>query len=129
VIVAGFLFVAAALAAVVGTSLLFPSRVLERLWEINPAAAPAFHAYGRISGLLLLALGLATFTAARSLLYGKRWAWWFAVALFAVNGLGDVVSFLATRDAMRSISGVTIAVVFLYFLTRAPVRRYFDLRS
>jgi hypothetical protein len=126
VIVAGFLLVAAAMAVVVGTSLVFPSRVLERLWELNPAAAPAFHAHGRIFGCLLLALGLATFTAARGLLHGKRWAWWFAVLLFAVNGMGDVAGFFVTGDALRSISGVVIATVFLCALTRASVRQYFS---
>lgn len=126
VIVAGFLFIAAVIAAVVGTSLLFPNRALERLWELNPAAAPAFHSLGRIPGLLLLALALATFAAARGLLHRQQWAWWFAVLLFVINGVGDVVSFLATGDALRSISGVAIATAFLYALTRASVRQYFS---
>jgi hypothetical protein len=125
-IVAGFLFAAAAIAAIVGTSLLFPSRLLERLWRVNPAAAPAFHSHGRVSGLLLLALGLATFTAARGLLRRLRWSWWFAVALFAVNGLGNVAAFFVTGDAWRSFSGIVIAAAFLYFLGRPRVRAYFQ---
>jgi uncharacterized membrane protein (DUF2068 family) len=125
-IVAAFLFIAAVIAAAVSTSLLFPNRVLERLWQLNPSAAPLFHSLGGIAGLLLLALGVVTFIAARGLLHRQRWAWWFAVLLFAVNGLGDVVSFFATGDVLRSMSGVAIAAAFLYALTRAPVRQYFS---
>ncbi len=124
-VVAGFLFAAAGVAAVVGASLLFPNPVLEQLWKLNPSAAPAFHSLGRIPGLLLLALGLATFSAAQGLLRRRRWAWWFAVVLFAGNGLGNAVSFFATREALRSLSGVMIATAFLYLLVRSPVRRYF----
>jgi len=124
-IVAAFLFVATAIAAVVGASLLFPNPLLDRLWELNPSAAPAFHALGRIAGVLLLLLGAATFAAARGLLQRKAWAWWFAVCLFAVNGAGDAVSLVATRDWPRSISGVIIASAFLYLLTRVRVKRYF----
>jgi hypothetical protein len=124
-IVAGFLFAAATVAVIVGISLLFRNPILHRMWELNPAAAPVFHAHGGISGLLLLGLGVATFTAAHSLLRGQEWAWWFAVALFAVNGLGNVISLFATREPVRSVSGIAIASAFLYFLTRARVRRYF----
>jgi hypothetical protein len=74
-IVAAFLFAAAGIAVVVGTSLLFPNPLLDWLWKLNPAGAPAFHAFGRLPGLLLLALGVATFTAAQGLLRRKAWAW------------------------------------------------------
>ena len=91
-IVAGFLFAASSIAVIVGISLLYPNRLLNRLWELNPSGADAFRSLGIVSGVLLLILGAATFAAARDLLRGKRWAWWFAVALFAVNGCGSVVN-------------------------------------
>src|SRR5271166_3806983 len=93
-VVASFLFAATALAAVMGTSLIFPNRILDRLWELNRPAFALFHAMGRISGALLLALGIGTAAAARGILHRKKWAWWFAVVLFAINGAGDVVSVL-----------------------------------
>ena len=50
-IVAAFLFAATGIAAVVGTSLIFPNRLLDRLWELNRPGAALFHAVGRIAGV------------------------------------------------------------------------------
>ena len=125
-IVAGFLFFATAIAAVVGISLLFPNRLLDRLWELNKPGAALFHAMGRVSGVLLLALGAGTFAAGLGLLKRQLWAWWFAVMLFAVDACGDVVSFFTTGDALRSATGVAVSFVFLYCLGQSSVRQYFQ---
>lgn len=125
-IVAAFLFAATAIAAVTGTSLLFPNPLLDRLWEFNQPAAAGFRVLGRISGVLLLTLGAGTAAAGAGLLQRKKWAWWFAVALFAINGCGDVVSFCVTGDLLRSAIGVAIAATFLYYLIRPGVRSYFE---
>jgi len=125
--VAVFLFAASAVAVVVGISLLFPNALLERLWELNKPAGASFRALGWIAATLLLVLGAGTSAAAIGLLQRRRWAWWFAMALFAVNGSGDVVSFVANRDWLRSASGVVIACTFAYCLNRRSVRRYFGL--
>jgi len=124
-IVAAFLFAATGIAAVVGTSLLFPNKLLDQLWELNRPAAAVFHAMGWISGVLLLALGIGTASAATGLLHRRTWAWWFAVALFAVNGSGDAVSLFLTGDWLRDASGVAVAAAFLLALLRPPVRQYF----
>ena len=116
---------ATAIAAIVGMSLLFPNRLLDRLWELNKPGAAVFHALGRASGVLLLALGAGTAAAASGLLRRKRWAWWFAIALIAVDGCGDALSFFATKDFLRTGVGVAVSATFLYSLTRARVRRYF----
>ena len=126
-IVAAFLFAATAIAAVAGASLLFPNPLLDRLWELNKPAEVAFRSLGRLSRvMLLLLLGAGTFAAAVGLFRRKRWAWWFAVILFAINGSGDVVSFIVTGDWLRSASGVVISLAFLYSLYRGRVRRYFQ---
>ena len=75
---------------------------------------------------MLLLLGAGRFAAAVGLLRRKRWAWWFAVILFAINGSGDVVSFIVTGDWLRGASGVVIASAFLYSLSRCRVRRCFQ---
>lgn len=124
-IVAGFLFAAAAVAAVVGASLLFPNAFLDRIWELNKPGAAVFRAMGRISGVLLLLLGAGTFAAAVGLLHRRNWAWWFAVALFAIDASGNVVSLIVTGDWLRSTAGAAISAAFLYSLTRYPVRRHF----
>jgi hypothetical protein len=80
---------------------------------------------GRISGVLLLALGIGTAAAAIGLLHRRKWAWWFATALFAIDGGGDVVALFATGDLLRSAIGVAVSAAFLYFITRPRVRQYF----
>src|SRR5215510_12733190 len=99
-VIACFLYMATAIAIVVGASLLFPNPLLDRLWKLNPAGAAVFHAIGRVSGLFLLFLGCSTFFAARGLLRGQRWAWWFAVVLFALDITGNVISFFLVHDAL-----------------------------
>lgn len=112
------------MAVLAGSSLLFPNSFLDRLWTLNPPAAAAFRSVGWISGALLIALGVATAAAGVSLLRREKWAWWFAVALFAINGCGDLVSLFVMGDVLKGASGVVIAVAFLFFLSRPAVRRY-----
>jgi len=125
-IVAAFLFAATAIAIVVSVSLLFPGPLLDRLWQLNRPAQAVFRAMGRLSGILLLALAAATFPCALALLRGRKWAWWFAAALFAIDAAGDAVSLVVTGDWLRSASGLLVSGAFLYSLARPPVRRYFQ---
>jgi len=122
IIVAGFLFFATAIAAVVGISLLFPNPLLDQLWKLNTEGATLFHSIGRLSVLFLLALGGGTLAAGFGLLRGRRWAWWFAVVLFVANGSGDVVSYFIVHDALRSVSGVAVSAIFVYVLSRRNAR-------
>ncbi len=124
-IVAAFLFLATAIAIVVGISILFPNKLLDPLWELNKQGAALFRRIGPLSGLFLLVLSGGTFSAAIGLLRRRKWAWWFAVVLFVVDGCGDVISFFATRELLRSATGVAITSAFLYAITRPAVRRYF----
>ncbi len=124
-IVAAFLFFATVIASVVGVSLLFPNRLLDRLWKLNPEGAVLFHSIGSVSGVFLLVLAVGTFAAARGLLAGRRWAWRFSVALFAIDAAGNIVSFFLIHDALRTATGAIISSAFLIALCRPTVRRYF----
>ena len=125
VVVAGFLFAATGIAVLVGLSLLFPNRLTERMWELNKPGEALFRSIGRVSGLFLLALAVGTCNGARGLLCGKRWAWWFAVVLFVVDGTGDVVSYFVTGQLIRTIFGAVVSGLFLVTLLSRPVREYF----
>lgn len=124
-VVAAFLFLATVMALVSGVSLLFPGTLLDRLWKFNESAAAAFRPLGRVAGVPLLALGIATTVAGVGLLRRKSWAWWFAVGLFAANGLGDLAALILTHDRVKGGAGVAVAGGFLFCLTRPKVRRYF----
>jgi hypothetical protein len=126
-VIAIVLFLATAISFVTGSSLLFPEMAWHRLWEWNrPAYAFLSQEHlGMIAGVLLLALGMVTATAGWGLLRGRRWAWWIAVAVFAINGLGDVLTTIVRRDVLRGGSGVLIASLFLFLLMRSGTRSYF----
>jgi hypothetical protein len=124
-IVAAFLFFATAIASIVGISLLFPNRLLDLLWKLNPEGAVLFHSIAPVSGVFLLGLAAGTFAAARGLLARRRWAWWFSVALFATDACGNVVSYFLIHDAFRAATGAIISSAFLIALCRPNVRRYF----
>jgi hypothetical protein len=123
--VAAVLCLAAAVSFLTGSSLLFPGLAWHRIWELNRPAYVAFAHLGRVAGVLLLLLGVLSAITGAGLFRGKRWAWWMAIALFGINGLGDVVTLILERDVGRSGSGVLIALLFLWCLMSAGARRYF----
>jgi hypothetical protein len=125
-VVAAFLFLAALVALVTETSLLFPRPIWNGLWSLNRPALIAFQKLGIISGILLLALGAGAGAVGAGLLRRRKWAWWFAVALFTTNGLGDLVTLFATPDLIRAGSGILIACMFLICLNRPGVKRIFQ---
>jgi hypothetical protein len=124
-IIAGFLFLASAMAAVVGFALLFPGKLLQYLAELNKSGMAAFEQIEKLAGILLIALGIGCGLTAIGLLRRKRWAWVAATALFIVNGGGDVVSYVRTHDILHSGSGVVICAIFLFGLWHPSVRAYF----
>jgi hypothetical protein len=125
VVVSAFLFVATGIAAVVGVWLLFPNPLLDRLWALNRPGEALFRSIGRAAGIPLLGLGAGTACATLGLLRRKKWAWYFAVALFTIDGCGDVVSLVATGERWKAVGGILVSSLFLYMLTRRSVRRYF----
>ena len=130
--IAVVLFLASAVSFLTGSSLLFPEVAWwHRLWELNrPANAFVSQEHlATMAGVLLLALGIVTATTGWGLLRGRRWAWWIAVAVFAINGCGDLLTLIVQRDVVKGGSGVLIASVFLFLLMRSGTRRYFVARS
>jgi hypothetical protein len=121
-----FLLAATVIAGLVGTSLLFPGTFLDRIWELNKPAYKGFQAVGKISGLLLLLVGLCTGYAGAGLFKGQNRARRLAIALFAVNGLGDVVNFLRPAERLKSAAGALIAATFIFYLLRPNVIAFFE---
>jgi hypothetical protein len=123
--VAGILFLAAAISLLTGVSLLFPDPRWNNLWNLNQAANAAFVRLGAMPGIVLLALGVVAGSAGIGMIREKQWAWWIAVSLFAIHGLGDAFSLMVTRNLAKGVSGVLIAGAFLFWLSQPAVRRYF----
>ncbi len=123
VIVAIIMFLATAMALIVGISLLLPGTALDILWTLNPAAA-GLTSMGTILGFFLLVIGIITLSAGIGFLKGRKWAWWIVVIIFVLNGIGDV--FRIALGGIEGIVGVLIAAVFLFYLTRPEVKKFFE---
>lgn len=123
-VVACFLFFATLIASVIAVALLWRGTALDGLWRLNPEARQAFSAFGRIAGVLLIALGIATLCAGVALLRGRRWAWWFCVLLFVVNGAGDLLSMFRSPQWWKGPIGVLVAGTFIYLLMRPQTRNF-----
>jgi hypothetical protein len=121
-----FLALATIMAAFIGTLLLFPGRLLESLWRFNPEAHSAFQSLGRLSSLLLFLVGAVAGGAAVGIRRRRKWGWWLAVLVFAVNACGDAVSLFVTGRVVQGVSGVVISGLFLLYLAQPRVRRQFS---
>jgi len=120
---------AAAIAAVTGFSLAHPGTPLDRIWQLNPPAHAAFAAVGRLSGYLLFGVAAVSLVIALGLLRGRHWAWFLALATFAVNGLGDLANALYPGQRAKAAAGFLVAVLFLVLLLRPRVRAFFIARG
>ena len=127
-VIAGCLLLATVIAVTVGTSLLIPGTILDRVWELNRPAYSAFVLLGRLSGLLLLLLSFCTAYAGIGLLKGDRKARWLAITLFAGNGLGDVVNLLRPGNRLGGAIGILAAATFLFYLSRRSATAFFERR-
>lgn len=120
------MFVAAMLAAWVGYTLIFQDDVFLTLVVMKRPELMVMVENGRVFGSLFLGLAFAVVYGAIGFLRRRRWAWWFAVVLFAVNGCGDIVGFYYTHDVLRSGGGLTVVTFFLVTLSSTNVKSYFE---
>ena len=125
-VVAIISFLAALVAVLVAVSILFPGTPLDVIWSLrNPFPAEFKDTLaGMLFGYFLLSLGVVGLCLVYGLVKGLRWAWWVAIAVFAVNGIGDAVS--VAQGNITGIAGIAIAAVFLFYLTRPSVRAFFE---
>jgi hypothetical protein len=119
------LFLAGAIGILTGASLLLPGAPWPQLWRLNPAALRSFAAHRNGLGLLLLAIGILSAVTAAGLLRRRRWAWWACMALFTVNGLGDLICLAMTDNGLRYGAGALIAAAFAGILALPQARRQF----
>ena len=124
-VVIAFLIFATLMAAFIGTLLLFPGKALESVWRFNPEARSAFQSMGRLASLLLFVVGAVACGGAVGIYRRRKWGWWLAVLLFAVNALGDAVSLFVMGRVLQGASGVLISGLFLLYLMQPSVRRQF----
>ncbi len=118
-----FLFGAVA-SFVSSVGLFFPGSFLEPLWRLNPRARAGFTDMGSWSIVLMCAVCVACASAAVGLWRGARWGYWLAMALLAINLLGDIVNVVLGTEP-RAVVGIPIVLAIFAFLRSRRVRRFF----
>jgi len=105
------------------TTLLLRGTALDRLWALNPIAYRQLAPLSGTVGILFVLLG-AALTAAGIGWFRRLWGWRLAVAIIAVQVLGDVVNCLR-GDWLRGGTGVIIAGSLVLFLLQPRIRATF----
>lgn len=95
--------------------LLFPGSALEPLWRLNPRAREGFATMGWWSVILMAAVCVACSTAALGLWRRKRWGYWTALAILAINLAGDMANAVIAHD-WRTLIGLPIGGAFIAYL-------------
>jgi hypothetical protein len=120
-----FLFFGAAMAAFAGTTLLWPGSRLDRAWILNSDAYKTLRTFGRLIGIPFLALSAALLIAGVGWFHRRAWGWRLAVAIIAIQLLGDGASALEGH-VVRGVAGLAIAGALLFYLFRPSVRTAFQ---
>lgn len=111
-----FLF-GAVMSGATAVALLTPGGPLEPLWRLNPAAREAFRPMGVGAVVLMATVCVACALSAVGLWRHRRWGIRLAIALLAVNVVGDAVNAIARGDP-RTLIGVPIGVALIAYLWR-----------
>src|SRR5205814_6187263 len=89
-VLVGFFVFGACACMVTVAALLLPGSLLDSVWRLNPEAQLGFRKIGSpLSVLLMLVVGLACAAAAVGLARQRSWGRQLAIAVLAVNLLGD----------------------------------------
>jgi hypothetical protein len=119
-----FLFFGAVMASLAATTLLWRGTPLDRVWALNPMAYKQLAPLGVTVGILFLLLGATLITAGIWWFRRSLWGWRLAVAIIAIQVLGDVVN-CVRGDWLRGGIGVIIAGALLLFLLQPKIRATF----
>ena len=112
---------ASGLAAV---SLLKPGGYLESIWSLNPAGHAGLGALGAWAPPILATVCLACAGAGYGFARGKRWGYGLGVALLLANLAGDLLN-VALGFGRRTLVGIPIVAVLLWYLSSRRLRQYF----
>jgi hypothetical protein len=119
-----FFLVGASMCALTIGLLLKPESSLTVLWRVNPRARDAFTQMGPWAHVLMIAVGLACAAAAAGRLRGASWGRWLAVIVLSINLVVDVTT-VFLRHELRTLIGVPIAGLFIFYLLGSRARSFF----
>ena len=107
-----------------GAALLLPGTAAEIVWRLYEARRALLMPYRAWLGPGFLMLAIAMASASYGCFKRRAWGRELAIAIFAVNGIGDVVQ-IFIGHILEGTIGVTAAGLLIYWLTRPAVKRAF----
>ncbi len=113
------------LSVAVGLSILWPGTFLDIIWKLNPTAYMMFTSVGKVSGVLLICLGILSLIAGLSLLQGRKWSWWLALFLLLTVAIINSSRFVAGDPG--EFLGTPLTLCLLWLHLRPNVRKYFGI--
>lgn len=119
-ILGAFFTLATLIVLCAGIALAWPGTFVDAIWNLAPARHAELIPHRGWLGPFFLSLSIVFATAAIGTLGRKKWGLHLAVAIFIVNGIGDLVQ-VFIGHATEGIIGVIAASIIFYWLTRAAV--------
>ncbi len=100
-------------------ALAFPGSFLESIWQLKPEARVQFLEIGRAATIAVMAVvGVACGSAAIGLARNAEWGRRLAIAVLAVNLIGDSLNALLRHDP-KTLIGLPIGGLMIWYLSRA----------
>ena len=103
--------------------LVFPGTALDAAWRLKPSAREELLPMGMVAVMTMLATGVACALAAIGLARRKEWGRRIAIAVLAINLLGDTANALIRHD-WRTLIGLPIGGVMIAYLFGIAVRQW-----
>ena len=112
-------FGAGALICLIATlALAFPGSFLEPIWRLKPEAHFQFLEFGRGASIaLMIAVGAACGLSTLGLARNTQWGRPLAVAVLAINLIGDSLNALLRHDP-KTLIGLPIGGLMIWYLLR-----------
>ena len=119
VLLAIFFATGALICLVTMLALAVPGSFLESIWQLKPEARVEFLDIGRGASIALMALmGVACGSAAVGLARNAEWGRRLAIAVLAVNLIGDSLNALLRHDP-KTLIGLPIGGLMIWYLVSA----------
>lgn len=119
-----FLLFGCCMAALAGTTLVWPGTSLDRVWALNKGAHTQLSSAGRSVGSLFFLLSATLIAAAVGWFKHRLWGWRLAIGIISAQAVGDLFN-LVRGDLLRGGMGLTLAGALLLYLLRSNVRTAF----
>jgi hypothetical protein len=107
-----------------GNNLGWQGSALDRIWRPNPHAHKELAPFGRVAGIAFLLLAATLTVACVGWLKRRPWGWRLAVAIIAMQVLGNLVN-IFMGDLLRGGIGFLIAGALLFYLLGSRLRSAF----